>query len=285
MLELRPLTPHIGVEVLNLDATQPMDAATFSELRNALNTHSVLLLRNQPVTEAQHVEFARQFGELQVHVLRQFLTTPYPELYVLSNVKQGDKPIGNHKEGWNWHSDWSYLEVPCFGSVLHAVEVPPVGADTLFSSMYAAYDALDAQTQALIKPLKAVHSYATYYAKAFADREPLSDEQKAATPDVIHPVVRRHPETGKPSLFVGQDIVKEILGLPKQQGDALLAQLNEHAVSEAFTYRHRWQQHDLLIWDNRCTMHQATPYDDQAYRRVMHRATVKGSERPQAMVE
>jgi hypothetical protein len=135
MLELRPLTDHIGMEVLNVDATQPIDPATFTALRDALNTHSVLLLRNQPVTEAQHVAFAREFGELQVHVLSQYLTTPYPELYVLSNVKQDGKPIGNHKEGWNWHSDWSYYEVPCFGSVLHAVEVPPVGADTLFSSM------------------------------------------------------------------------------------------------------------------------------------------------------
>ncbi|PKH25304.1 taurine dioxygenase [Enterobacterales bacterium CwR94] len=284
MLELRPLTSHIGVEVLNVDATQPIDEATYSALRDALNTHSVLLLRNQPVSEAQHVAFAREFGELQVHVLSQYLTTPYPELYVLSNVKQDGKAIGNHKEGWNWHSDWSYLEVPCFGSILHAVEVPPEGADTLFSSMYAAYDALDEATKQQIQPLSAVHSYATYYAKAFADRDPLSAEQKAATPDVVHPLVRKHQETGRPSLFVGQDIVKEIIGLSPAESEALLARLNAHAVSETFTYRHKWQAHDLLIWDNRCTMHQATPYDDVAYRRVMHRATVKGSERPQAMV-
>lgn len=283
MLELRPLTDHIGVEVLNVDATRPLDNDTYLALRAALNTHSVLLLRGQAVSEARHVEFARQFGELQVHVLSQYLTTPYPELYVLSNVKQDGKPIGNHKEGWNWHSDWSYLEVPCFGSVLHAVEVPPVGADTLFSSMYAAYDALDEDLRRQIQSLSAIHSYSTYYAKAFADREPLTDAQKKATPDVVHPLVRRHQETGRPSLFVGQDIVKEIIGLPKEEGDALLAKLNAHAISEAFTYRHKWQKDDLLLWDNRCTMHQATPYDDQAYRRVMHRATVKGSERPQPM--
>ncbi|ROR10112.1 TauD/TfdA family dioxygenase [Erwinia sp. JUb26] len=284
MLELRPLTEHIGMEVLNVDATQPIDAATFAALRDALNTHSVLLLRQQPVSESQHVAFAREFGELQVHVLSQYLTTPYPELYVLSNVKQDGKAIGNHKEGWNWHSDWSYYDVPCFGSVLHAVEVPPFGADTLFSSMFAAYDALDEETQRLIQPLSAVHSYSTYYAKAFADREPLTEVQKAATPDVTHPLVRRHQETGRPSLFVGQDIVKEIVGLSPEESEALLARLNAHAVSEQFVYRHKWQAHDLLIWDNRCTMHQATPYDDVAYRRVMHRATVKGSERPQALV-
>lgn len=178
MLELRPLTDHIGVEVLNVDATRPLDNDAYLALRAALNTHSVLLLRGQAVSEARHVEFARQFGELQVHVLSQYLTTPYPELYVLSNVKQDGKPIGNHKEGWNWHSDWSYLEVPCFGSVLHAVEVPPVGADTLFSSMYAAYDALDEDLRRQIQSLSAIHSYSTYYAKAFADREPLTDAQK-----------------------------------------------------------------------------------------------------------
>jgi len=284
MLELRPLTEHIGMEVLNIDATQPISPETFAELRDALNTHSVLLLRNQRVTEAQHVAFAREFGELQIHVLNQYLTTPFPELYVLSNVKQNGKPIGNHKEGWNWHSDWSYYEVPCFGSVLHAVEVPPVGADTLFSSMFAAWDALDEETKRLIQPLSAVHSYSTYYAKAFADRDPLTAEQKAATPDVIHPLVRRHQDSGRPSLFVGQDIVKNIVGLSPEESEALLARLNAHAIDEQFTYRHKWQADDLLIWDNRSTMHQATPYDDVAYRRVMHRATVKGSERPQALV-
>jgi alpha-ketoglutarate-dependent taurine dioxygenase len=279
-MELQPLGPALGVEVTGVDLSEPMDNARFAAIRRALNDHCLVLIRGQDLSEGEHVAFARRFGDLQIHVLKQYLTTPYPELYVLSNKAVDGKPIGNHKEGWNWHSDLSYLEVPCLGSVLYSREVPPEGADTLFASMYAAYDALDAATKATIADLKAVHSYAGYYGKYFADRTPLSAEQKAATPDVIHPIVRTHPETGRKSLYVGQDIVKEILGPPAAEGAALLARLNEHAISEDFTYRHKWRAGDVVIWDNRSTMHKATPYDDQAYIRVMHRATIKGVDRP-----
>lgn len=279
-MDVTPLSPKIGVEIAGIDLSQPLDEATFAEIRRLLNEHSLIAIRGQNLSEAEHVAFARRFGQLQIHVLKQFLTTPHPELYVLSNKKEAGKPIGNHKEGWNWHSDLSYLEVPCLGSVLYAREVPPVGADTLFSSMEAAWEALDAETKAKIRPLKCVHSYSGYYAKAFADRTPLTEEQRAATPDVVHPLVRTHPETGRLSLYVGEDVVKEVVGLEPEESVALLARLNRHATSEAFSHRHVWRQGDVIIWDNRCTMHKATPYDDVAYTRVMHRATICGTERP-----
>jgi len=279
-MDVTPLSPKIGVEIAGIDLSQPLDEATFAEIRRLLNEHSLIAIRSQNLSEAEHVAFARRFGQLQIHVLKQFLTTPYPELYVLSNKREAGKPIGNHKEGWNWHSDLSYLEVPCLGSVLYAREVPPVGADTLFSSMEAAWEALDAETQAKIRSLKCVHSYSGYYAKAFADRTPLTEEQRAATPDVVHPLVRTHPETGRLSLYVGEDVVKEVVGLEPEESAELLARLNRHATSEEFSHRHKWRQGDVIIWDNRCTMHKATPYDDVAYTRVMHRATICGTERP-----
>jgi taurine dioxygenase len=275
-LQLRPLTPGFGAEILGLDLRQTPSPATLEALRQALNQHSLLILRAQHIDEAQHVELSRGFGELMIHVLKQFLTASLPEIYVLSNVAENGKPIGNHKEGWNWHSDLSYMAEPSMGSLLHAIEVPPEGADTLFASMHAAYEGLPAEMQTRIRDLKAVHSYAGYYGKAFADRAPLTDEQKARTPDVIQPVVRTHPVTGRLSLYVGQDIVKEIQGLEPEQGKRLLAELNAHAIRDEFVYRHKWKAHDLVIWDNRCTMHCATPYDDATYRRVMHRTTVKG---------
>lgn len=279
LLELRPLTPGFGAEVLGLDLRDAPSPAILDALRQALDKHSLLVLRAQHISETQHVELSRGFGELMIHVLKQFLTASHPEIYVLSNVAENGKPIGNHKEGWNWHSDLSYMAEPSMGSLLHAIEVPPEGADTLFASMHAAYEGLPVEMQERIRPLKAVHSYAGYYGKAFADRAPLSEEQKARTPDVIQPVVRTHPSTGRLSLYVGQDIVKEIQGLEPEEGAQLLAELNAHAIRDEFVYRHQWQAHDLVIWDNRCTMHCATPYDDNAYRRVMHRTTVKG-ERP-----
>ena len=274
-MEMRTITPFIGMEVRGIDLRESVGDADFALIRHALNTHALLLFRAQTLTEADHVRFSRRFGPLLTHVLKQFLKPDFPEVYVLSNVVEGSKPIGNHKEGWNWHSDLSYKAEPCLGSLLYALETPPEGADTLFASMHAAYEALDSDTQQKIRGLKGIHSYATYYGKAFADRTPLTDAQREAVPDISHPLVRTHPETGRPSLYVGQDVVCGIEGMDAE-GDALLAALNAHAIDPRFTYRHVWQPGDLLIWDNRSTMHCATPYDDQKYRRVMHRTTVAG---------
>ena len=198
-MELQPLGPVLGVEVTGVDLSEPLDNARFAVIRQALNDHCLVLIRGQALSEGAHVAFARRFGDLQIHVLKQFLTTPYPELYVLSNKAVDGKPIGNHKEGWNWHSDLSYLEIPCLGSVLYAREVPPEGADTLFASMYAAYDALDAATKATIADLKAVHSYAGYYAKYFADRDAAQRDAEGgdAGRDPSH---RAHPSGNRPQV-------------------------------------------------------------------------------------
>jgi len=276
MLEAHVLTPTIGVELRGVDLRLPLAPEVVAEIRARLNRHSLLLFRDQAIDEPQHIGFSRIFGELLIHVLKQFLTTPYPEIYVLSNVIEDGKAKGAHKEGWNWHSDLSYMAEPSLGSALYSREIPAEGGDTLFASMHAAFDALPEATKARIKPLKALHSYQGYYASYFPDRAPLTEEQKARVPDVMHPVVRTHPETGRPSLYVGQDIVKEICGLPAEESRALLAELNAHAIRPEFVYRHQWRVGDLVVWDNRATMHQATPYDDVKYRRVMHRTTIKG---------
>lgn len=275
-MQLENLTSFIGTEVKGIDLREPVSDDDFAVLRDTLNQRSVLLFRGQNINESQHVAFSRRFGPLLGHVLTQFLKKEHPEVYVLSNVSENGKPIGNHKEGWNWHSDLSYKAEPSMGALLYALEVPPVEGDTFFASMHAAYEALDEDTKARIRPMTATHSYANYYGKAFADRNPLTPEQLAATPDVVHPLVRTHPETGRLSLYVGEDVVKQIDGLPAEESAALLAELNAHAISPAFSYRHKWLAGDLLVWDNRCTMHRATPYDDNVYRRVMHRTTVAG---------
>ena len=275
------LHPALGVEVHGLDLTSALTKENFLKLRGAFNAHGVILIRNQNLNEKQHVSFAKRFGDLMIHVLEQYLTTPYPEIYVLSNKIVEGKPIGNHKEGWNWHSDLSYYEVPCLGSVLYAREVPDEDGDTLFASMSAAYEALAEEQRRDLEGLNAVHSYTSYYSKAFADRAPLSEKQKMKTPDVVHPIVRTHSETGRKSLYVGEDIISHIVGLEHGKSASLLDKLNKHAVSSPFVYRHKWRAGDVIIWDNRSTMHRATPYDDVKYTRVMHRATIKGTERPQ----
>ncbi len=271
-LEMTPLHPGFGLEVRGLELD---NEAHWAEVTAAFHRAGVLAIRGLELDEAGHVALSRRLGALQVHVLTQFLTTPFPEIYVLSNVVRQGKPIGNHKEGLNWHSDWSYKEEPAVGSILHARVCPAEGADTLFACMHQAYEALDAATQQKIDGLFAVHSYATYYGRAFADRTPLSDAQRAATPDVVHPLVRLHAN-GRKALFIGREVVKEVLGVPPEEGAALLDMLNTHAVSAPFIYRHKWQAGDVVAWDNRNTMHQATDYDDTKYSRIMHRTTLAG---------
>ncbi|WP_149536257.1 TauD/TfdA dioxygenase family protein [Siccirubricoccus phaeus] len=278
-LEFHPLHSGFGTEVRGLDLSGPVSEAEWEAVLRAFHTKGVVVLRGQRLDEAGHVAVSRRFGPLQIHVLTQFLTTSFPEIYVLSNASRDGHPIGNHKEGLNWHSDWSYRAEPAVGSLLYGRVCPPEGADTLFACMHLAYEALSPEMQARIEPLHAVHSYATYYGRAFADRTKLTPEQQAATPDVVHPLVRLHPGNGRRALYVGREVVKEILGLPPEESAALLEELNSHAVRPEFIYRHRWQEGDLVAWDNRNTMHQATPYDDAKYIRIMHRTTLAG-ERP-----
>jgi len=277
-LQIIPLHPGFGVEIRGLDLAGTVSDADWAAITAAFQSKGVVVIRGSRIDEAGHIAFSRRLGDLQIHVLTQFLTTPHPEIYVLSNALREGKPIGNHKEGMNWHSDWSYRAEPALGSVLHGRICPPEGADTLFACMHQAWEALDAQTQARILPLQAIHSYAGYYDRAFPDR-PLTAEQRAATPDVTHPLVRRHPGNGRLALYVGREVVKEIAGLSPEDSAAMLDMLNAHAVSEQFVYRHRWQEGDIVAWDNRNTMHQATEYDDTQYIRLMHRTTLAG-ERP-----
>lgn len=277
-MEIIPVHPGFGVEIRGIDLTGSPSAAEWAAIRQAFHSRGVLVFRGQKLDEAQHVAFSRQLGDLQIHVLTQFLTTPHPEIYVLSNALREGKPIGNHKEGMNWHSDWSYRAEPAVGSVLHGRICPPEGADTLFACMHMAYEALSPAMQSRILPLNAIHSYAGYYDRAFPDR-PLTPEQREATPDVVHPLVRRHPGNGRLALYVGREVVKEIVGLSPEESAALLDELNAHAVQPEFIYRHRWQEGDIVAWDNRNTMHQATEYDDTTYIRLMHRTTLAG-ERP-----
>ncbi|PZW48398.1 taurine dioxygenase [Humitalea rosea] len=278
-MDILLLHPGFGVEIAGIDLTGPVSAPQWRAILDAFHTKGVVVFRAQALDEAAHVAVSRRFGDLQTHVLTQFLTTPHPEIYVLSNALREGKPIGNHKEGLNWHSDWSYKAEPAVGSILHGRVCPAEGADTLFACMHMAYETLDEATRTRIDGLFATHSYATYYDRAFADRAPLTEAQRAATPDVIHPLVRLHPGNGRRALYIGREVVKEIIGLDPEEGAALLDRLNAHAVQAAHVYRHKWQEGDLVAWDNRNTMHQATDYDDSTYIRIMHRTTLAG-ERP-----
>ena len=284
-LHIRPFEAALGAEVGGVDLSRDLDDATFGAIERAWNDHSVLLFRDQTIDEARHISFSRRFGDLEVHVLDQYLHPEHPEILIVSNVMDGDHHVGIYDAGRYWHTDLSYMAVPSRGSLLYAVEVPhdaagePLG-DTLFASTAAAYDALPADTRHRLSGLKAEFSLANRHAKLVADGDPdaaLSDTHQAKAPPVVHKVVRTHPITGRRSIYVNEGQTSRILGLPEDESHDLLRELCAHCTRPEFVYRHRWQAGDLLIWDNIPTQHIAICDYALPQRRYMHRTTLRGT--------
>lgn len=270
--------PPLGGEVVGLDLSRPLSDVDFAAVRRAFLDHQVIVFRDQHLTPEQHIEFSRRFGPLQIHVLHQFHLPGHPEILVVSNVIENGKPIGLGDAGRLWHSDLSYVSEPSLGSLLHAQELPREGGDTLFADMYAAYDTLPQEIKRSIEGRRAAHSYTHryYHFKAQANWRPdLSSEQVEQVPEVVHPVVRTHPETGRKALFVNEGFTSRILSLPEDESRDLLKLLFEHSTRPENIYHHRWRDHDLVFWDNRCTIHFA-PGCPPHLRRTLYRTTVQG---------
>ena len=277
-LEIVPFDAPVGAEVLGLDLNQPLSAEDFARIHRAHLDYHVLVFRDQQITPAQHIDFSRRFGPLQIHVLHQFQLANHPETLIVSNVLQDGKPIGLGDAGHFWHSDLSYKEKPSLGSLLHAIELPSEGGDTLFANMHAAYDGLSEALKARIDGLRAEHTYLARYAelqKRSPWRPNLTPEQIAQVKPVVHPVVRTHPETGRKALFVSEHFTTRIVGLSDAESRALLDELFAHSVQPAYVYRHQWREHDLVFWDNRSLLHLAAGTPDHL-RRVMYRTTIEG---------
>jgi len=275
-MEIQPISQVMGAQVRGADLSRPLDDAAFGEILHAFHRHMLLVFPQQDIDEAQQVAFSRRFGELQIHVLEQYRHPRHPEIYVLSNVDAGTgRTTGTHPDKGTlvWHSDLSFLPRPALATALYGIEVPDEGGDTLFADMCGAYDALDRETKKLLEKLKAVHDIDV--SRRRAGEAPMTARQRAEAPPVEHPTVRTHPATGRKVLYVSRH-ASHVVGLPRAESDALLERLQAHATSGRFVYRHRWRARDLVIWDNRCTMHCATPYDPGAERRVIHRTVVKG---------
>lgn len=290
MFTVRPLPGPFGAEITGIDLAVPPDEETFKKIVDALHDYAVVCIRNQTFAPEHHVAFSRRFGELEVHVQSSFNLKGHPEIYCITNCLDADgKPLGLAEAGRVWHTDLSYMAEPSRCSLLHALEVPtddqgrPLG-DTVFANARMSYAALPADTKARLKGLRAVHSYRQIYDKIVAKSKPgrqglkpLSEEQKRKVPPATHPLVIAHPFTGKPILFCNDGITESIVGLPEEEGQALLAELCAHTVKPDFTYRHKWQVGDLLIWDNIQTQHLAIDDYWLPQRRRMQRTTVKGA--------
>lgn len=276
--EVRALPAAVGAEVLGLDLSHPIVTTDFTRLHQAHLQHHVLVFRDQRITPQQQIDFSRRFGPLQIHVLKSFQLTGHPEIMIVSNIKENGVPIGLGDAGVFWHSDLSYVEKPSLGSMLHAQELPSEGGDTLFANQHTAYEALSDALKARLEGLQAEHSYLTQY-EALRARSPwrpkLTQEQLDQVRPTVHPVVRTHPETGRKALFVSEHFTTRILGLPEADSRALLDELFALSTRPEHVYRHVWQPHDMVFWDNRSVMHLAAGTPDHL-RRKLYRTTIEG---------
>jgi taurine dioxygenase len=250
-----------------------MSDATFAALRKAwLDANGVLVICGQTLTPEQQIAFSRRFGPLKhrdTHRLHE--SVEHPEIVVVSNKVVDGKRLGRIS-GVFWHSDSSYDTAPVSATLLYGLEVPPAGGDTMFANQYLAYDTLSPKMKVLLRGLKAVNDY--YNPATYSNRQQV--ERPSIHPPVIHPIVRRHPETGRDALYITRGFTSSIVGLPAAEGDAILEFLFNHSTQPEFIYRHHWQPRDLVIWDNRCLQHYAVNDYDGIFTRCMHRTSVQG---------
>jgi alpha-ketoglutarate-dependent taurine dioxygenase len=275
-LEIRALRGGFAAEVAGAPPDLDVDEATFREIEAAWFRYGVLVFRNLDMTPTEHTAFTRRLGPLHIMVPSEFNLPDVPEVWVVGNAEQDGKPLGLRGAGMGFHTDGEDKLVPNAGSFLYARIVPPEGGDTLFADMRAVYATLPEEIKQKIAGRRARFSRAEMHAINYPNMRPYTAEELAARPDVYHPLVRRHDKSGGVSLYIGRWAC-DIEGLPKDEGRALVAWLQEFAHQDRFVYRHRWRDGDGVLWDNRCTQHCATPFDELRYTRLMHRTTLEGT--------
>lgn len=275
-LEVKPISGALGAEIGGVDLSRPLEARTLAQIRQALLDHAVIFFRDQKLTPETQIAFARHWGPLDVHPIVQGLEE-HPE------VLRVHKPAGASASfGTGWHTDNTFFACPSLGTVLYGEVIPPYGGDTLFASMTRAWQALSEPVKRSLRGLRAVHSASRAYdprttgeAKYRGDGPLAYRWSEAVTDEVVHPLVRTHPETGRESLFVNPMFTLRVEGLLASESEALLRFLFEHAARPDFGCRFRWSPGAVAFWDNRCTQHYALD-DYRDFERVMVRVTIRG---------
>jgi taurine dioxygenase len=269
-LGVRPLSSALGAEILGLDLRDDIDARVFAQIRDAWHQNLVIVLRGQNMSEEDQVRFAEKFGPPAMIHTKQFVRN-HPAVMLISNIREDGKPIGALPDGeMHFHTDQCHQERPAMASMLYALEVPRAGGNTLFANGYTAYETLPPEIKRRIDGRKALNAYD--YETAATKRGTRLTQR---VPSYAHPVVRTHPATGRKALYVNRLMTVRIEGLPAQESDNLLAMLFDHQERREFIYEHVWRVGDLVIWDNRCTLHARTDFSPDE-RRLMRRVTILG---------
>jgi taurine dioxygenase len=278
---IAPTGRALAAEIEGVDL-RDIDADRFRTLHRAWLDNLVLLIRGQTLSDADLIAFSRRLGDLDEAPIQesgQRFVDGLPELYVVSNVVENGEPIGSLGNGEAvWHTDMSYIEQPPKASILYALEVPETGGDTSFINMYAVYDALPDVLKQRIAGLRVKHD-GTYNSGGFLRQGVLATDDPRRSPGALHPLAYTHPETGRIALYLGRRRNAYIDGLPLDESEALLDALWSYVDGDRFGWTHAWQRGDVVLWDNRCTMHRRDAFDAGA-RRILHRTQIKGETRP-----
>ena len=272
-MEIRPITGALGAEILGVDLAAGVDDETFERIRRTFLEHGVIVIRDQDLAPEQHLAAARRFGKINVN--RFF--TPVDDHPEVAEVRK--EPEQKQNIGSRWHTDHSYDGAPALGSMIYALEVPPVGGDTLFANMSLAYETLSDGMKALLSKLEAVHSSRHVFGPGYKANPDVSDRfrnAEQAVQDAVHPVVIRHPDTGRKVLYVNPTFTVRFSGWTEEESRPLLDYLYAHSAKPEFSCRVQWREGSLGLWDNRATWHMALN-DYPGHRRLMHRVTIEGT--------
>ena len=285
--EVTPRREGFAATVTGLDLSRKLDIVTFARLHRAWMNNPVLVFPGQEISDAEQIDFAKRFGDLEIHPSVAHRSTAHPEIYRVSNVDEAGRIMAPKSTEWRyleltwlWHTDSSFREIPSMGSILHGIEIPPEGGDTLFADMTAAYEALPNDERERARGLRVIHDHDYILSLSQGLSESRDKGRYDELPPVSHPLVRRHPISGRRSLMLSPHTMSGIEGMGETDARALLDALIAHATQDRFVYRHQWRKDDLLMWDNRCTMHAVMPYDSVSHRRIMHRTTIVGDSAP-----
>ena len=274
-LRVRPLGFALGAEVTGVDLRKPLGELLRRQILEAWHQYLVLVFPGQDLSAEEQIAFSRNFGELETNESQPYYRDPgHPEILLVTNRAIGGKPSETRNTGRNWHADLTYTVRPAKGSLLLCKEKPAVGGDTMWANLYLAYETLSAPLREFLERLEAVHDVSLV--KGIEKRDPAKvADLLRRNPPVAHQVVKTHPDTGRKSLFLGQRI-RGFVGMTEEESAPILNFLNQHATSPELVYRHRWSVNDLVMWDNRCTLHVALPDFDQTRTRHMTRTSLVG---------
>ncbi len=274
--EVKPLHERFGCEIVGLPLEKAVEPDVFGSVLEAFLDYQVIVFRKVELPPATQVAFARQFGEVQIHPMNQYHGYGHPEIYLLSNLDEHERPNGKHPDKGTlyWHTDGSWRERTGLATMMYSEICPKTGGETEFCDMYAAFENLSPEWKARIKGLKAIHNLDFSRTRRHG-HDPMTPEQKAKVPPVAHPIVRQHPETKRLGLFLG-DHAESIEGMPYEAGRMMIEELNVAATPAHLVYTHAWTPGECIVWDNRCTLHRATPFDVVNDRRKMRRCTING---------